>query len=425
MPCGGRGLLRSFAVNRRVFLSAGAGALAAAALPRPAARNYILGSQSIGATYQFTNETLLVETAQALLDMGSNLIKFTIGRGYERMMLKATRAAFPETIQYLLNQGAAAASKPRWQMPGAMPVSTPPDPSIRTLTGLASREPSYRRVFNMPFSYYLLWTYSFTPDWWLDGFSPESRKLEYREIYNLTAHLLKTYSGTGKTFFLGHWEGDWHLRPWQLPWFRQDGKVTDTNLQGMVDWLAARQKAVDDAKRAVPHHDVQVYHYTEANLVHEAIAGHPTVGRDVIPKVDLDYVSYSAYDSLADIGRQVPAALDYLESRLRPKPSLRGPRVFIGEYGFAARTFSEAERDRKSREVMRAGLEHGCPFILCWQMYNNEYSEGAENGYWLIDDKRNKTPLWHTHHDFYAAARTYRGSPTDFPSFALSIVRRN
>ncbi len=414
-------------MNRRGFLKTSAGALAAAALPPPRHFNYILGSQAIGATYQFTSEPLLVETARALLDMGSNLVKFTMGRGYERMMLKATRSAFPETIQYLLNQGADAAARPRWQMPGAALLSEPPDPSIRTLAALAAREPSYRRVFDMPFAYYLIWTYAFTPDWWLDGFSAASREREYSEIRAFATHLLRTYSGTGKTFLLGHWEGDWHLRPWQLPWFK-DAKpgatVTQASLQGMIDWLTTRQKAIEDAKRATPHHDVEVYQYTEANLVHEAIAGRPTVAKDVIPNVDIDYVSYSAYDSLGDVANKLPVALDYLAKRLRPKPSVKGPRVFIGEYGFAARTYSEAERDRRSREVIRIGLEHACPFILTWQMYNNEYTDGAENGYWLIDDKGAKTPLWHTHHDFYAAARQYRGTPDDFPRFALRLLGR-
>ena len=216
----------------------------------------------------------------------------------------------------------------------------------------------------MPFAWYQLWTYSFTPEWWLDGFTASNRKLEYREMRELASYLLRTYSGTGKTFFLGHWEGDWHLRPWPVPWFKDlhpGRRVTQANLQGMIDWLAVRQKAIDDAKRLTPHRQVQVYHYTEANLVHEAIAGHPTVARDVIPNVDLDYVSYSAYDSLGDVPRLVPAALDYLATRLRPKPGLDGPRVFVGEYGFAARTYSEAERDRRSRELMRIAIDRDLP----------------------------------------------------------------
>jgi len=42
--------------------------------------NYILGTQSIGATYQFTDQPLMVETAHAILDLGSNVLKITMGR---------------------------------------------------------------------------------------------------------------------------------------------------------------------------------------------------------------------------------------------------------------------------------------------------------------------------------------------------------
>ena len=83
-------------LTRRSFLklsaSAAAGSLAGCSVPaerttRPPATktgpvavsetdafNYIVGTQAIGATYQFTEESLLVENAQAILDMGSNLL---------------------------------------------------------------------------------------------------------------------------------------------------------------------------------------------------------------------------------------------------------------------------------------------------------------------------------------------------------------
>ncbi len=57
--------------------------------------NYVIGTQTIGATYKFTQESVLVETARAILDMGSNILKITMGRDYRRMMLKATQAAYP------------------------------------------------------------------------------------------------------------------------------------------------------------------------------------------------------------------------------------------------------------------------------------------------------------------------------------------
>ena len=56
---------------------------------------------------------------------------------------------------------------------------------------------------------------------------------------------------------------------------------------------------------------------------------------------------------------------------------------------------------------MRVGLEWGCPFVLSWAMYNNEYSNGVENGYWLIDNQGVKQPVWHTLADFYREARRY------------------
>src|ERR1035437_7176644 len=324
-------------LTRRTFLKLGASAAAASlagcSLPgdrtttkaavraRPVplsgaeAFNYILGTQTIGATYQFTEEDVLVETAQAILDMGSNLLKFTMGRDYQRMKLKPSKAAYPETMQYLLNQGSDARNAPRVKFPGASVEAPPENRAIQTLTDLAWLEPSYRKVFAMPFAYYVIWTYAFTPGWWLKGFSAEDQDKEYREVYAFVAHLLKTYNGTGKTFYLGHWEGDWHLRP-DLN-MQTDAAVTPESIQGMIDWLNTRQKAIDDAKRRTPHHGVQVYHYTEVNHVSAvSMAGRPSVTNRVLPQTSVDYVSYSTYDSLADIPNKIPRALDYIEAKL-------------------------------------------------------------------------------------------------------------
>ena len=441
-------------MNRREFLRLGAGVPVVVSIPgfvvgaepgdstdraqQPSiqlsdvdAFDYVIGTQTIGATYKFTQESVLVETARAILDMGSNILKITMGRDYRRMMLKATQAAYPETMQYLLNEGNDAKGNLRQKFPGASIEPPPANPDIRTLTDLARLEPSYRQVFEMPFAYYLIWTYAFTPGWWQRGFSTENQEKEYQEIRRFVSHLLKTYNGTGKTFFLGHWEGDWHLRP-SLK-VDSDKEVTPESIQGMTDWLNVRQKAVDDAKRQTPHHGVQVWHYSEVNHVTAAsMAGRPSVTNSILPKTNVDFVSYSTYDSLGDIPKNLPKALSYIEGKLPSKPGFSGKRVFIGEYGFPARRVPEAERDRRSRDVMRIGLQWGYPFVLCWQMYNNESSDGQQNGYWLIDDKGVKQPLWHAHHDFYQKSRRYVADfrrkegrlPTseEFRHFALGIL---
>ena len=201
----------------------------------------------------------------------------------------------------------------------------------------------------------------------------------------------------------------------------------------MTRWLNTRQRAVEDAKRRTPHRGVQVFHYAEVNHVCSvSLEGRPSVTNRVLPHTDVDFVSYSTYDSLDDIPHKIPRALDYIESRLPSKRGMAGRRVFIGEYGFAARTCPEAERDRRSRQVMRVGLEWGCPFVLSWAMYNNEFSNGVQNGYWLIDHHGVKQPVWHTLADFYRAARRYvadrqqrAGQPPsqeDFRRYALTLV---
>ena len=128
----------------------GAASTRPASLSGAAAFNYILGTQSIGATYQFTDQTLMVETAQAILDLGSNVLKITMGRDYRRMVLKPSKTAYPETMQYVLNQGSDARSALRIKFPGASVEPPPENPAIQSLADLARLEPSYPKVSGCP-----------------------------------------------------------------------------------------------------------------------------------------------------------------------------------------------------------------------------------------------------------------------------------
>jgi hypothetical protein len=61
-----------------------------------------------------------------------------------------------------------------------------------------------------------------------------------------------------------------------------------------------------------------------------------------------------------------------------------------------------------ARNVMRAGLRWGCPFVLYWEMYNNEVTpDGRQRGFWLIDDHGVKQPVYFLHQKFYQQARAY------------------
>ena len=207
-------------------------------------------------------------------------------------------------------------------------------------------------------------------------FDPATLGIEYRELYDLTRYLRQTYSGTGKAFFLGNWEMDNHLTA------SRKKEPSPGLLANVAAWIEHRQQAVDDARRDTPGSDLQVYYYLELNLVWDAISGKPRAANAILPTTRVDYVSYSAYDSLLPNPEQkLPEALDYLQSQIKPKDGISGKRVFIGEYGFPADRYTPQEQDNLSRRVMRARLEWGCPFVLYWEMYNNEVRDGRQRGF--------------------------------------------
>jgi len=336
----------------------------------PPGFNYILGTQTIGAKYQFTDKTRLVETAERILELGSNILKICLDKRYADL------------------------------------YALPKREDIQSLTDLATKEPSFKAVFDMPFTYYFLWAYRFGPGRWADGLSaPES---EYREIYDLARYLLERYQGSGKTFFIGHWEGDWHLHAG----YDRKRDPTPESIQRMIDWLNIRQQGVDDAKRDTAAKRVQMYHYTEVNLVQKALQGGKCLTNDVLPHTRVDYVSYSSYDTVVphkgNVRESLRKALDYIESKLPSKEGMAGRRVFIGEYGFPVEKETTPEmQDAYSRDVCRTAIEWGCPFVLYWQLYCNEIRDDKHRGFWLIDDKNQKQPFYFTLQDYFTRMKAF------------------
>lgn len=341
-----------------------------AAEPRPF--NYIVGTQAIGGRYHFTKDEPLLESAKLIASLGSGIMKFSISK----------QASFGKTKANVLER----------------------DPSMKTLTDIASREPTHRAVLDMPFTHFFIWAYPFTSHGIAGTFKVADKDLEYHEMYDFAVHLLRTYNGTGKQFYLGHWEGDWHLRPH----FDPKQPFPEHYAENFIAWLQVRQQAIDDAKRDTPHQGVGIWHYTEVNLVEPFLKGGQCLTNDILPQVDVDFVSYSSYDSLQrGIRDDLFATLMHIESKLKPKPTIQGKRVFIGEYGFPARRYTPEVQDHKSIETMIAAIEWGCPFVLYWELYDNEGSTDKPGGFWMIDEQNQKQPIWHTHQRYFEWAREY------------------
>jgi len=343
----------------------------------------VIGTQIISAPYRFTKEPALLEMAKAVEELGSDTLKLSVSPKY------------PELYHI------------------------PKDPQIKSARDLISREPSFKAVFDKPFRHIMFWLYPFSDTlrhFRTGALSQAERDKIYQEIYDVTAYLLKTYSGSDKTFYIGNWEGDWHT----LVGMDKKEDATPQALQNMREWLLLREKAISDARRDTAHSRVKVYFYVEINLVKKALKeGRPAIVNQVLPHIKTDYVSYSSYDvtnQAMKVGgeegrRQFHEALDYIEKHLPPS-DIKGKRVLIGEYGVTFESVRDAQiQAKRSAALMRWSLEWGCPFVLYWQLYCNEINEHTQKhrGYWLINEQGVKQPTWHLHQDFLRKANAWVG----------------
>lgn len=338
--------------------------------------NFILGTHAISGSYKFTSDDGLVEQAKRVRELGSNILKITLGKN--------------STDIYGI---------------------TEPVPSNTTMA-LFTNNASYRTVCNMDFKYIFFWVHTLTNIDWKNGISAAQEQTLYNEMYNFVMHILTIYNNSGKTFFIGNWEGDWLLIP------NYDRTVTPSQewVNNMTKWFQIRQRAIDDAKRVSTATNVSVYHYIEANLVLKGMNGQRCVAESVLPNVDVDLVSYSSYEAIKDKTyamkkSDLEAIFLYLESKLKPKPAMPfSRRVFIGEYGYQANASNPESFNKQfneTKEIMKISFELNLPFALHWQMYNNEYENGVSKQMSLINETGAKTRQYFLHQNFYKAMNSY------------------
>lgn len=327
--------------------------------------NYVLGTQTIGPKYKFTSDDALVETAKEIYNMGSRILKISLN---------------------LSSYGLSG--------------------NYSDVTSIVRDQPSFKYVVDMPFRDYFFWARSNAN--WADGYSESERSTDSVQLYNLTKYLLTNYNNTGKTFYLGHWEGDWYL----LPNYDRNYVPSDERCRNMANWYRTRQNAVDKAKSDTQFSGVNVFHYAEINQVVDAKdSGKKRVVNCVLPLTNVDYVSYSSYDAQWFDQSRYNSILNYIQANLPPKAGITGKRVFVGEVGNSLEKsgWDIYKHETDNRKFLRTALAWGSPFVLYWEMYNNEFdtANNRHRGFWLINDKNEKQPLYFTFQYFYKAAKEY------------------
>jgi hypothetical protein len=335
----------------------------------------IIGITHVAGRYHLTDKDFLNEGADQILALGSRVIKvWFYGKRHEH----------PDSV-YPYNSN--------W-------------PKANSLVD-GARTPYFRKLFDKPFTTYILVVTSLErPDaYWRNGVTQEQKQDEQRQFYELTKYLLNTYKGTGKTFILQHWEGDWMIRGS----FDQNVEPTPVAVQGMIDWLNARQAGVNQAREEVAQDRVRVYHAAEVNRVVGSMkAGKLNMVNAVLPHTKLDLVSYSAWDSALEHYQQpdvLREALDFIAANMPDSADFGNKNVYIGEFGMPENLYPVEQIQKAIPNAVKTALDWGCPYIVYWQLYCNELKDGkyqppvksndAVRGFWLIKPDGSKSWTWH------------------------------
>ena len=187
----------------------------------------------------------------------------------------------------------------------------------------------------------------------------------YRQMHDLALHLLVTYRGSGKVFILQDHEMDWKLFPYTDPAL----EPSEVAFANAMEYMRLRQKAVDDARREAKAEGVYLYNCVEVNLVKKAMTGRRTVANVILPRLDLDLVGYSAWDTSADSDGSFVRAVNYLRAIARPSAAFGRNNVVISEIGAHERSRPDVPQTLRS---MLEASAMDVPWVVQWTLYDNE-----------------------------------------------------
>ena len=374
----------------------------------------VLGASHIQGQYYFGTEDYVSQGADTLLGAGSKVIKLEMDSQYK--------------------------SKYAW--------NTPNWGTINSLTDLA-KSPYFSSVFSKPFDTYVITTYSIGipsggdgTEYWLNGMSAAQKTAEQASFYNLAKYLMTTYNGTGKTFSLENWEGDWALRDGAGHTAgKHDGTPTQAEAQGMIDWFNAREAGIQQARAELAGKtNVNVYGTVEVNRVVDAEQNKEmTVTNNVLPFTDVDYASYSSYDTQQVTGTgstSFSTAVNYIASHL-PSTAVNGQNthsVYVGEFGLAEDTAGTSAVNSMMNNVINTVQADGMPCALYWEVYSNELKAGqtgpvngndaAVNGFYFVKPDGTPAVAWHQYRQRIITSDPTRATTTPIKA-GLTVVYQN
>jgi hypothetical protein len=213
---------------------------------------------------------------------------------------------------------------------------------------------------------------------------------EYRE---LTEALMRQYSGSGRIFIIGHWEGDnqvycgssYNFQTVDQKRYECMDQNPERRLAGMAEWLNIRQQAIAEGRRravAAGATNVEVYHAAEFNTIFASrrVSGADIRSKDykgvldtVIPLVHPDICSYSAWESVNR--NRLTKDLQDIVKACAPAP------VIVGEIG------SKENSDKRYAKIVSAlqPLKESVPMVFYWQAFEPRVSKDPGFGLFSQD----------------------------------------
>lgn len=261
-----------------------------------------------------------------------------------------------------------------------------------TLAQLAA-DPAFAALWSdSQFVNYLLGTFAFadgqTNQWRINGTPPSYLASVEQEFKDLGSYLLANF--TGKNFYLQNWEGDWQLMDNTIPATFVPKSITEA----MRAWFRARMAGVRAARDANPGSASTIKCVIEVN---RSFDPNRRVVRDVLPYIDVDAVSISAYECInpALTTGNMTAACVSIDALLRQEYALiqqakPGVEVYVGEYGWPSNeTPGWWDFGQAIQQVMTTGNALGMTFACYWEVFDNA---SPYRGYSLYDQSNVITP---------------------------------
>jgi len=208
-----------------------------------------------------------------------------------------------------------------------------------------------------------------------------------QEYYDLAMYLYQTYKNTGKKFIIDNWEGDNDLYCGQGYSYATDvsfrtncdanykttyngNTSVNDSIIGMKDWLAARTAGIKNAGITAATQGltgVTVSSAGDMSIVKALHAnGFKSMMYDVLPGLNLDYVSYSAYES---INNSNPATT--LTTDIQTIKSITGNNnIIVGEFGYSADQVGLTNAQNYLKQVAQNISSAGATYGIIWDLFD-------------------------------------------------------